>query len=80
MALSKPQPVIDPWVIDRSRDLLERAYLLFDNADGITDQPERFRQFYLAALRSSGAVLALSLIHISEPTRRLRGSRMPSSA
>ena len=23
---------------------------------------------------------ALSLIHISEPTRRLRGSRMPSSA
>ena len=27
-----------------------------------------------------GAALALSLIHISEPTRRLRGSRMPSSA
>ena len=26
------------------------------------------------------AVDALSLIHISEPTRRLRGSRMPSSA
>ena len=25
-------------------------------------------------------VLRLSLIHISEPTRRLRGSRMPSSA
>ena len=25
-------------------------------------------------------VLMLSLIHISEPTRRLRGSRMPSSA
>ena len=25
-------------------------------------------------------VLDLSLIHISEPTRRLRGSRMPSSA
>ena len=24
--------------------------------------------------------IALSLIHISEPTRRLRGSRMPSSA
>ena len=40
---------------------------------------------YLAA---EGALLgcigphgaALSLIHISEPTRRLRGSRMPSSA
>ena len=26
------------------------------------------------------APLNLSLIHISEPTRRLRGSRMPSSA
>ena len=26
------------------------------------------------------AALGLSLIHISEPTRRLRGSRMPSSA
>ena len=26
------------------------------------------------------AELVLSLIHISEPTRRLRGSRMPSSA
>ena len=26
------------------------------------------------------AVPTLSLIHISEPTRRLRGSRMPSSA
>ena len=25
-------------------------------------------------------LLVLSLIHISEPTRRLRGSRMPSSA
>ena len=25
-------------------------------------------------------MLVLSLIHISEPTRRLRGSRMPSSA
>ena len=26
------------------------------------------------------SALELSLIHISEPTRRLRGSRMPSSA
>ena len=37
-----------------------------------------------AALRFVGAptweALSLSLIHISEPTRRLRGSRMPSSA
>ena len=28
----------------------------------------------------SKVYLYLSLIHISEPTRRLRGSRMPSSA
>ena len=31
-------------------------------------------------LSPASAVLHLSLIHISEPTRRLRGSRMPSSA
>ena len=30
--------------------------------------------------RSHGEILALSLIHISEPTRLLRRSRMPSSA
>ena len=28
----------------------------------------------------STGIVHLSLIHISEPTRRLRGSRMPSSA
>ena len=31
-------------------------------------------------LRQFGTHSCLSLIHISEPTRRLRGSRMPSSA
>ena len=31
-------------------------------------------------LRLRDALHTLSLIHISEPTRRLRGSRMPSSA
>ena len=31
-------------------------------------------------LTCSPRVQVLSLIHISEPTRRLRGSRMPSSA
>ena len=44
--------------------------------------------FQLVALASFGSYdaelqmgfLGLSLIHISEPTRRLRGSRMPSSA
>ena len=40
-----------------------------------TERPflERF-----AAAAEAG--FTLSLIHISEPTRRLRGSRMPSSA
>ena len=32
------------------------------------------------ASQSAAAGPLLSLIHISEPTRRLRGSRMPSSA
>ena len=31
-------------------------------------------------LAQGATVYILSLIHISEPTRRLRGSRMPSSA
>ena len=58
--------------------------------------PIRHQTFYKAVFRpavlranrfgSDGPVLPpglkfhLSLIHISEPTRRLRGSRMPSSA
>ena len=35
---------------------------------------------YMGMPKFSKAVKGLSLIHISEPTRRLRGSRMPSSA
>ena len=38
------------------------------------------RDLVLAADHGHYTVLRLSLIHISEPTRRLRGSRMPSSA
>ena len=34
----------------------------------------------LAPAKDGDVDLRLSLIHISEPTRRLRGSRMPSSA
>ena len=34
----------------------------------------------VASSMSALLMLGLSLIHISEPTRRLRGSRMPSSA
>ena len=35
---------------------------------------------FVQVITAIGAVWCLSLIHISEPTRRLRGSRMPSSA
>ena len=35
---------------------------------------------FLGLSAGVGAADTLSLIHISEPTRRLRGSRMPSSA
>ena len=45
------RPVVDPIMVSRSRDLLERAYVLLDNADGVADGAERFRQY-------------LSLIHI----------------
>ena len=37
-------------------------------------------QNLISVPETNGTLLALSLIHISEPTRRLRGSRMPSSA
>ena len=44
------------------------------------NQAEGGQQKVLAASVATCATLLLSLIHISEPTRRLRGSRMPSSA
>ena len=53
------RPVVDPIMVSRSRDLLERAYVLLDNADGVADGAERFRQYYLAALRGAGAELAV---------------------
>ena len=43
-------------------------------------RPSTFHTYADHRMVMAGAVLALSLIHISEPTRRLRGSRMPSSA
>ncbi|MDL9937395.1 SAV_6107 family HEPN domain-containing protein [Gordonia sp. ABSL1-1] len=60
----------DPMMIGRARDLLDRAYLIFDNADAVPDDAERFRQYYLAALRGAGAALA---VH-EAPTRARRGS------
>ncbi|MXP21110.1 hypothetical protein GIY30_07055 [Gordonia sp. HNM0687] len=56
---------IDPIVVRRSRDLFDRALILFDNADGVEDSAERFRQYYLTALRAAGAAL-----EIYEPSTR----------
>ena len=44
------------------------------------DQTEAMTLADRVVVMSVGEVQQLSLIHISEPTRRLRGSRMPSSA
>lgn len=81
--MSHRSAVIDPVVIGRSRDLLDRAYLLFDNADAIefdaldaglaVDEAERFRQYYLSALRAAGAAIALHEPRL-RPVR-VRGSR-----
>ena len=56
---------VDPVLVGRARDLLDRAEILIDNADGVPDTAERFRQYYLAALRAAGAALA-----IHEPVTR----------
>ncbi|MFT3662025.1 MAG: SAV_6107 family HEPN domain-containing protein [Gordonia sp. (in: high G+C Gram-positive bacteria)] len=66
--------IADPHVVHRSRDLLERAEVLFEEASRVHDDgAERFRQFYLAALRASGAVLALH--EPAGPVRRRRNAR-----
>ncbi|MFW0787076.1 SAV_6107 family HEPN domain-containing protein [Gordonia sp. CPCC 206044] len=62
---SRTAPEVDPVVVRRSRDLLDRAHILFDNADGVDDPAERFRQYYLTALRGAGAAL-----EIHEPSNR----------
>lgn len=72
-ARRRPAPV-DPRVVHRSRDLLDRAEVLFDQAAGVTDDgAERFRQFYLAAIRAAGAVLAV--YEPPGPVRRRRNAR-----
>lgn len=65
--------VVDPIVVGRARDLLERADNLLANADGVADSAERFRQYYLAALRAAGSMLAV--LEPASPTARRRGSR-----
>ncbi|GAC55865.1 hypothetical protein GOHSU_02_00080 [Gordonia hirsuta DSM 44140 = NBRC 16056] len=65
---------MDPHLVHRSRDLLDRAEVLFDDAAGITDDgAERFRQFYLAAIRAAGAILAV--YEPPGPVRRRRNAR-----
>ena len=64
----------DPRVVHRSRDLLDRAEVLFDGATAVHDDgAERFRQFYLAAIRAAGAVLAVH--EPLGPVRRRRNAR-----
>ena len=54
--------------------------LLVDGAD-VTAGPDALSKVSVEAeIVEHGKGKKLSLIHISEPTRRLRGSRMPSSA
>lgn len=65
---------VDPRLVHRSRDLLDRAEVLFDEAAGVTDDgAERFRQFYLAAIRAAGAIL--TVCEPPGPVRRRRDAR-----
>ena len=60
---------------------IQAAYELFPILGERRDQPAgTFSGGEQQMLAMGRAMLSLSLIHISEPTRRLRGSRMPSSA
>lgn len=65
------RPEIDPVVVVRARDLLERAEILTENADGVPDDAERFRQYYLAALRAAGAALAVYEPPVRRASRRV---------
>ena len=60
----------DPAANPTLDDMIKKA----KKASVPNDNIERARK------RGSGEEAGLSLIHISEPTRRLRGSRMPSYA
>ena len=75
MAARSVRPMAaDPIAVGRARDLLDRADLLLENASGVEDDPERFRQLYLAALRGAGAALA-----IHEPAGRAVRRRTPNA-
>ncbi|MCF8605021.1 hypothetical protein L5I01_16825 [Gordonia sp. HY442] len=71
---SQSKQIVDERVVIRSRELLERAEALFDDASAVDDDgAERFRLFYLAAIRAAGAVL---VVHEPVgPVRRRRDAR-----
>ena len=72
-----------PGVLARISALFSRRGFNIDSlAVGPTEHPEISRMTVVVDvdLLPLEQVTKLSLIHISEPTRRLRGSRMPSSA
>lgn len=64
---------VDPIVVRRARDLLDRGDNLLANADGVAESAERFRQYYLAALRGAGSMLAV--LEPPSPRARRGGSR-----
>ena len=60
--------------------ILGADYVTTEDGTGIVHQAPAFGEDDMNTCDAAGIEVVLSLIHISEPTRRLRGSRMPSSA
>ena len=69
------------WVrVPQSESLADVGEAIFSAETTSADEPEPESRRFVSLHTHSEFSLLLSLIHISEPTRRLRGSRMPSSA
>ena len=76
-----PEPVNEADMLDYHT--LNALLNLYDENGQIQFDKDReaANQFFLQHVNQNTVYFHdLSLIHISEPTRRLRGSRMPSSA
>ena len=77
LGLSEPARIVAPAVL---LCIASDAALIIAGVAGMGVLTARV-PWLLTVLQWLGVTwLILSLIHISEPTRRLRGSRMPSSA